>query len=85
MLIAKFLAPREWQLEFEMPSIRNELSGPKASLNATGLQIASGRGMLAGFMLANYPLLVEHEGRMFCEGKASITAEVTDILARVGS
>ncbi len=42
-------------------------------------------GMLAGFTLANYLLLVEHTGRMFREGKVSISAEVTDILARVGS
>ena len=42
-------------------------------------------GMLSGFTLANYLLLVEHTGRMFREGKASISAEVSDILARVGS
>lgn len=42
-------------------------------------------GMLAGFTLGNYLMLVEHTGRLLREGKASITAEVSDILARLGS
>ncbi len=41
--------------------------------------------MLDGFTLGNYLMLVEHTGRMLRDGKASITAEVSDILARVGS
>ncbi len=42
-------------------------------------------GMLAGFTLGNYLMLVEHTGRLLREGKASITAEVTDILVRLGT
>ena len=42
-------------------------------------------GMLAGFTLGNYLMLVEHTGRLLRDGKASITAEVSDILGRLGS
>jgi hypothetical protein len=42
-------------------------------------------GMLTGFTLGNYLMLVEHTGRMLRDGKASITAEVSDILVRLGS
>ena len=41
--------------------------------------------MLAGFTLGNYLLLVEYTGRMLRDGKATITAEVSDILDRIGS
>ena len=42
-------------------------------------------GMLAGFTLGNYLMLVEHTGRLLRDGKASITAELSDILVRLGS
>lgn len=42
-------------------------------------------GMLVGFTLGNYLLLVEHTGRLLREGKASISAEVSDILSLLGS
>ncbi len=41
--------------------------------------------MLDGFTLGNYLLLVEHTGRILRDGKVMITAEVSDILARLGS
>ena len=46
---------------------------------------SSREGMLEGFTLGNYLMLVEYTGRMFREGKAAISAEVTDIFARLGS
>ena len=42
-------------------------------------------GMLEGFTLGNYLMLVEHTGRLLRTGKATITAEVADILERIGS
>lgn len=49
-------------------------------------QLDSNReGMLTGFTLGNYLMLVEHTGRLLRNGKASISAEVSDILARIGS
>ncbi len=42
-------------------------------------------GMLSGFTLGNYLMLVEYTGRLLREGKASISAEVTDIFERLGS
>lgn len=42
-------------------------------------------GMLESFTLGNYLMLVEYTGRLLREGKATITAEVNDILGRIGS
>ncbi len=42
-------------------------------------------GLLEGFTLGNYLMLVEYTGRMFRDGKATITAEVSNILERIGS
>lgn len=42
-------------------------------------------GMLEGFTLDNYLLLLEYTGRLLRDGKATICAEVTDILTRIGS
>jgi hypothetical protein len=42
-------------------------------------------GMLAGFTLGNYLMLVEHTGRLVREGKASISAELAGIFERLGT
>jgi hypothetical protein len=42
-------------------------------------------GMLEGFSLGSYLLLVDYTGRLFREGKAAISAELTGILERLGS
>jgi len=42
-------------------------------------------GMIEGFSLGNYLLLVDYTGRLFREGKARISHEVAEILARIGS
>ena len=42
-------------------------------------------GMLEGFLLSNYLLLVDYTGRLFREGKARISAELSAILERLGS
>jgi len=42
-------------------------------------------GMLEGFSLGNYLLLVDYTGRLFREGKAVISAELGAILKRLGS
>jgi REP element-mobilizing transposase RayT len=42
-------------------------------------------GMLEGMSLGNYLLLVDYTGRMFREGKATISAELSGILERLGS
>jgi hypothetical protein len=42
-------------------------------------------GMLAGFTLGNYLMLVEHTGRLVREGKASISADLADIFERLGT
>ena len=42
-------------------------------------------GMLSGFTLGNYLILVEYTGRLLREGKASISVELTDIFERFGS
>ncbi|HWT79615.1 MAG TPA: hypothetical protein VN648_12590 [Candidatus Methylomirabilis sp.] len=42
-------------------------------------------GMLKGFSLRNYQLLVDYAGRFFPEGKAVISAELGAILRRLGS
>jgi len=42
-------------------------------------------GMLEGFSLGNYLLLVDYTGRLFREGKAVISAELGAILERLGS
>jgi hypothetical protein len=46
---------------------------------------SSREGMLEGFSLGNYLLLVEYTGRLFRDGKAVISAEVSGILERIGS
>jgi hypothetical protein len=42
-------------------------------------------GMIAGFSLGNYLLLVEHTGRLLREGKVAISAELAGIFERLGS
>jgi hypothetical protein len=42
-------------------------------------------GMVEGFSLGNYLLLVDYTGRLLREGKAVISAEVAGILERLGS
>ena len=42
-------------------------------------------GMLAGFSLGSYLLLVDYTGRLFRQGKAAISREVAEILERVGT
>jgi hypothetical protein len=42
-------------------------------------------GMLEGFSLGNYLLLVDYTGRLFREGKAVISRELSGILDRLGS
>ena len=42
-------------------------------------------GMIEGFMLGNYVLLVDYTGRLFREGKATISREAVEILQRLGS
>ena len=46
---------------------------------------SSREGMLEGFSLGSYLLLVDYTGRLFREGKAAISAELAGILARLGS
>ena len=43
------------------------------------------RGMLEGFSLGSYLLLVDYTGCLFREGKAAISAELAGILERLGS
>ena len=42
-------------------------------------------GMLEGFSLGNYVLLVDHSARLFREGKATLSREVSEILDRLGT
>ena len=42
-------------------------------------------GMLEGLSLGSYLLLVDYTGRLFRDGKAAISAEVSGILERLGS
>ena len=42
-------------------------------------------GMMAGFPLGSYLLLVDDTGRMFRAGKASISRELSAVFARLGS
>src|SRR5208283_6159243 len=42
-------------------------------------------GMIEGFSLGNYLLLVDYTGRLFREGKSVISAELGAILERLGS
>jgi REP element-mobilizing transposase RayT len=46
---------------------------------------SSREGMLEGFSLGNYVLLVEFTGRLFRNGKAVISAELAGVLERIGS
>jgi hypothetical protein len=46
---------------------------------------SSREGMIEGFALGNYLLLVDYTGRLFREGKAAISREVAEILQRIGS
>jgi hypothetical protein len=41
--------------------------------------------MLEGFSPGNYLFVVEYTGRLFRDGKATISAELTGILERIGS
>ncbi len=41
--------------------------------------------MLEGFSLGNYLILVDYTGRLFRDGKAAISAELTGTLERLGS
>jgi len=41
--------------------------------------------MLEGFSLGNYLLVVDYTGRLFRDGKAAISREVAEILARLGT
>ena len=42
-------------------------------------------GMLEGFSLGSYFLLVDYTGRLYRKGKAAISAELAEILDRLGS
>ena len=42
-------------------------------------------GMVAGFTLGNYLLLVDYTGRLFREGKATLSRELAGVFARLGS
>jgi REP element-mobilizing transposase RayT len=42
-------------------------------------------GMIEGFSLGNYLLLLDYTGRLFREGKATISREMAEILQRIGS
>ncbi|MHC5537774.1 hypothetical protein ACYOEI_06045 [Singulisphaera rosea] len=42
-------------------------------------------GMLEGFPLGNYLLLVDYTSRLFREGKATVAREVSEVLNRLGS
>jgi hypothetical protein len=46
---------------------------------------SSREGMLEGFTLGNYLLLVDYTGRLFREGKASISRELSAVFSRLGS
>jgi hypothetical protein len=46
---------------------------------------SSREGMLEGFLLGNYLLLVDCTGRIFREGKASISRQVAEVLDRLGT
>jgi hypothetical protein len=46
---------------------------------------SSREGMIGGFSLGNYLVLVDYNGRLFREGKATISHEVAEILQRIGS
>jgi hypothetical protein len=46
---------------------------------------AAREGMLGGFSLGKYLLLVDYTGRLFREGKATISREVAEILERIGT
>ena len=46
---------------------------------------SSREGMLEGFTLGNYVLLVEYTGRLFREGKAVISGELAGVFERLGS
>jgi hypothetical protein len=49
-------------------------------------RIDSGReGMIEGFSLGNYVLLVDYTARLYREGKATLSQEVAEILDRLGS
>ncbi len=45
---------------------------------------SSREGMVEGFSLGNYLLLVEYTGRLFREGKAVVSAELAGIFERLG-
>jgi hypothetical protein len=42
-------------------------------------------GMIEGFSLGNYLLLVDDTGRLFCAGKATLPRELAEILGRLGT
>ena len=46
---------------------------------------SSREGMMRGFSLGNYLLLVDFTGRLFREGKTAISAELSGILERLGT
>ena len=83
-----------------IPDLTPAKSGSRAGSNASaGLEESiwlcpvedrrkldsSREGMLEGFSLGNYVLLVEYTGRLFRDGKAVISAELAGILERIGS
>src|SRR6516225_4176386 len=42
-------------------------------------------GMVEGFSLGSYLLLVDYTGRLYREGKAAISRDVAEIFSRLGS
>jgi hypothetical protein len=46
---------------------------------------SSREGMLAGFTLGNYLMLVDYTSRLFREGKASVSRELSSLFDRLGS
>src|SRR5262249_43329148 len=48
-------------------------------------QDSSREGMLESFSLGSYLLLVDYTGRLFRDGKAAVSREVSGILERIGS
>ena len=81
--------PRGQAANMESSSAKSSDANPPSSDSSTAnSKSAEGvvrEGMVPGFTLGNYLLLVDYTGRLLRNGKASVSSELASILDRIGS
>ena len=81
--------PRGASANMESSSARssgaNSMRSDSSTANSQSAECVVREGMVPGFTLGNYLLLVDYTGRLLRNGKASVSSELASILDRIGS